>query len=268
MRRIVLLIIAVFLSMLFFVGCGNKPEEKARQALENYFRDYKAGKITLDGKAADWSGSENNQDFAETLKKSLLSSLEWEITQIDKRSDQEYLAKVNVESLDCKEIAGQLVIKAFSYAFLGFSDSELQQKYNQDIKDLLKTATTLKHDGISVVVKTVDQSSFSVVPSEELENALTGGLSDLFSGSLLSSSSVSRTKLTEAFAGLWGIENVFWTEDSNTVHFYDDCVYLDKTVAILKGSTNAAIESGKRYICSLCEEKYKENNTPSGGMKH
>ena len=158
-------------------ACGAK--EGPDTAVSNYLnaikaQDFKTASHYVDVEYDELSG-ENEDEQSSAMMNSLMESLSYTIVSTEESADTATV-KVNIKAIDMSLVMSDYISQAFTLAFSGIAEDELQQKM------LEVFSTALENNKENLIEREVDvaltkgENGWVITMSNELADAITGGL--------------------------------------------------------------------------------------------
>ena len=158
-------------------ACGAK--EGPDTAVSNYLnaikaQDFKTASNYGDVEYDELSG-ENEDEQSSAMMNSLMESLSYTIVSTEESADTATV-KVNIKAIDMSLVMSDYISQAFTLAFSGIAEDELQQKM------LEVFSTALENNKENLIEREVDvaltkgENGWVITMSNELADAITGGL--------------------------------------------------------------------------------------------
>ena len=123
----------------------------------------------------DELSGENEDEQSSAMMNSLMESLSYTIVSTEESADTATV-KVNIKAIDMSLVMSDYISQAFTLAFSGIAEDELQQKM------LEVFSTALENNKENLIEREVDvaltkgENGWVITMSNELADAITGGL--------------------------------------------------------------------------------------------
>jgi hypothetical protein len=177
MKNFKIISILLVVVLIVLAGCGGsgaKPEKTVEDCL-NAIREGKLDSVNqyvLDGEA---SLSNVEDERNEVVLNEAFKKLEYEILE-SKVEGENAQVKVKIVAPDMAKIMGQLMISALNNAFSGDSEEAMQEKMNNEMKEIFNSNSFEMVTSEVVVSLKQKDDKWLIDANEQFVNAITGNL--------------------------------------------------------------------------------------------
>jgi hypothetical protein len=173
-----LAVIFTFVMAFSCISCGEKidPPDKV---VASYLDALKNGDLTsakaFVNEENDEILSETEDESANTLIKSILKNLTYEVVSTDAK-DTTATVKTSIKNIDMKTVMGEVFSELLSLAFSGLDAEALEAKQNEAFAKALETnKETIKETEVNIQLEK-KETGWIIIPTEDLADGITGGL--------------------------------------------------------------------------------------------
>lgn len=173
-----LAVIFTFVMAFSCISCGEKidPPDKV---VASYLDALKNGDLTsakaFVNEENDEILSETEDESANTLIKSILKNLTYEVVSTDVK-DTTATVKASIKNIDMKTVMGEVFSELLSLAFSGLDAEALEAKQNEAFAKALETnKETIKETEVNIQLEK-KETGWIIIPTEDLADGITGGL--------------------------------------------------------------------------------------------
>ncbi|WP_312071517.1 hypothetical protein [Anaerotignum propionicum] len=173
-----LAVIFTFVMAFSCISCGEKidPPDKV---VASYLDALKNGDLTsakaFVNEENDEILSETEDESANTLIKSILKNLTYEVVSTDAK-DTTATVKASIKNIDMKTVMGEVFSELLSLAFSGLDAEALEAKQNEAFAKALETnKETIKETEVNIQLEK-KETGWIIIPTEDLADGITGGL--------------------------------------------------------------------------------------------
>lgn len=173
-----LAVIFTFVMAFSCISCGEKidPPDKV---VASYLDALKNGDLTsakaFVNEENDEILSETEDESANTLIKSILKNLTYEVVSTDVK-DTTATVKASIKNIDMKTVMGEVFSELLSLAFSGLDAEALEAKQNEAFAKALETnKQTIKETEVNIQLEK-KETGWIIIPTEDLADGITGGL--------------------------------------------------------------------------------------------
>lgn len=173
-----LAVIFTFVMAFSCISCGEKidPPDKV---VASYLDALKNGDLTsakaFVNEEKDEILSETEDESANTLIKSILKNLTYEVVSTDVK-DTTATVKASIKNIDMKTVMGEVFSELLSLAFSGLDAEALEAKQNEAFAKALETnKQTIKETEVNIQLEK-KETGWIIIPTEDLADGITGGL--------------------------------------------------------------------------------------------
>ncbi|MEA5058083.1 MAG: hypothetical protein VB047_11065 [Anaerotignum propionicum] len=173
-----LAVVFTFVMAFSCISCGEKidPPDKV---VASYLDALKNGDLTsakaFVNEENDEILSETEDESANTLIKSILKNLTYEVVSTDAK-DTTATVKTSIKNIDMKTVMGEVFSELLSLAFSGLDAESLEVKQNEAFAKALETnKETIKETEVNIQLEK-KETGWIIIPTEDLADGITGGL--------------------------------------------------------------------------------------------